>query len=73
MKEPFDLSRVKGYRPSYKKEHDQAGNDLATTTFPWLSEFVADPLAPVEVLSSKKPPSIQRPAPSKTQSLVASP
>ncbi|GJY09597.1 hypothetical protein Tco_0377782 [Tanacetum coccineum] len=36
MKEPFDLSKVKGYRPSYKKEHDRAGNDLATTTFPWL-------------------------------------
>ncbi|GJU17394.1 hypothetical protein Tco_1145360 [Tanacetum coccineum] len=35
MKEPFDLSKVKGYRPLYKKEHDQAGNDLATTTFPW--------------------------------------
>ncbi|GJT01039.1 hypothetical protein Tco_0822208 [Tanacetum coccineum] len=37
MKEPFDLSKVKGYHPSYKKEHNQAGNDLATATFPWLS------------------------------------
>ncbi|GJW02166.1 hypothetical protein Tco_1561022 [Tanacetum coccineum] len=37
-----------------------------------LSEFVADPSAPVEVLLSKKPPSIQKPAPSKTQALVAS-
>nr|GEX49417.1 hypothetical protein [Tanacetum cinerariifolium] len=43
MKEPFDLSNVKRYCPSYKKEHDQAGNDLAITTFPWLLEFVADP------------------------------
>nr|GEU39949.1 hypothetical protein [Tanacetum cinerariifolium] len=34
MKEPFDLSKVKGYRPSYKKEHTQAGNELATPTFP---------------------------------------
>ncbi|GKB90466.1 hypothetical protein Tco_0962738 [Tanacetum coccineum] len=51
-------SLVKGYRPSYKKDHDHAGNDLATTTFPWLSEFVADPSAPVEVLLSKKPPSL---------------
>ncbi|GJT88247.1 hypothetical protein Tco_1069964, partial [Tanacetum coccineum] len=58
--------------PSYKKEHNQFGNDLATTTFPWLSEFVADPSAPVEVLLSKKPSSLQRPAPSKTQDLVAS-
>ncbi|GJR47326.1 hypothetical protein Tco_1315429 [Tanacetum coccineum] len=48
MKDPFDLSKVKGYHPSYKKEHDQAGNDLATTTCPWLSEFIADPSAPVE-------------------------
>nr|GEX72828.1 hypothetical protein [Tanacetum cinerariifolium] len=45
IKEPFDLSKVKGYRPSYKKEHDQAGNDVATATFPWLLEFVADPSA----------------------------
>ncbi|GJT50544.1 hypothetical protein Tco_0976701 [Tanacetum coccineum] len=37
MKEPFDLSKVKGYRTSYKKEHNQASNDLATATFPWLS------------------------------------
>ncbi|GKF80460.1 hypothetical protein Tco_0239062, partial [Tanacetum coccineum] len=42
MKESFDLSKVNGYRPSYKKEHDQTGNDLATATFPWLSEFMAD-------------------------------
>ncbi|GJT60398.1 hypothetical protein Tco_1003931 [Tanacetum coccineum] len=44
MKEPFDLTKVKGYHPS----------------------------APVEVLLSKKPPSIQNPAPSKTQALVTS-
>nr|GEW23570.1 hypothetical protein [Tanacetum cinerariifolium] len=44
IKEPFDLSKVKGYHP----------------------------LAPVEVLLSKKPPSLQRPARSKTQALVAS-
>nr|GEV33368.1 reverse transcriptase domain-containing protein [Tanacetum cinerariifolium] len=62
----FDLLKVKGYHPSYKKEHDQAGNDLATTTFPWLLEFLADPLALVEVLLSKKPSFLQRPAPSKT-------
>ncbi|GKC73055.1 hypothetical protein Tco_1118938 [Tanacetum coccineum] len=72
MNEPFYLPKVKGYRSSHKKEHNQAGNDLATMTFPWLSEFIADPLAPVEVLLSKKPPSIQKPAPSKTQALIAS-
>ncbi|GJZ13331.1 hypothetical protein Tco_0548561 [Tanacetum coccineum] len=72
MKEPFDLTKVKGYRSSYKKDHNQDGNNLTTATFPWLSEFVADPSASVEVLLSKKPPSIQKPAPSKTQALVAS-
>ncbi|GKB44733.1 hypothetical protein Tco_0889675 [Tanacetum coccineum] len=55
MKEPFNLSKVKGYRSSYKKKHIKAGNDLATATFPFLSEVVADPFAPVEVLLSKKP------------------
>nr|GEV96298.1 ribonuclease H-like domain-containing protein [Tanacetum cinerariifolium] len=34
MKEPFYLSKVKGYYSSYKKDHTQASNDLATTTFP---------------------------------------
>ncbi|GJY81432.1 retrovirus-related pol polyprotein from transposon TNT 1-94 [Tanacetum coccineum] len=48
MKEPFILLKVKGYRPLYKKEDNQAGNDLTTATFPWLSEFVADPSALVE-------------------------
>ncbi|GJT54851.1 hypothetical protein Tco_0989905 [Tanacetum coccineum] len=67
MKEPFDLSKVKGYRSSYKKDHNQASNDLATTTFPWLDEFVADPSAPIEALLSKKLPSLQRLAPSRTQ------
>ncbi|GKD30714.1 hypothetical protein Tco_1241492, partial [Tanacetum coccineum] len=61
MNEPFDLSKVKGYRSSYKKDHTQASNDFATATFPLLYEFVADPLAPIEVLLSKKPPSLQSP------------
>ncbi|GKA16278.1 hypothetical protein Tco_0696025 [Tanacetum coccineum] len=46
---------------------DQASNDLATTTFPWLDKFVADPLAPIKALLSKKPPTLQTPAPSRTQ------
>ncbi|GJW80433.1 hypothetical protein Tco_0144408 [Tanacetum coccineum] len=29
MKEPFDLSKTKGYRSSYKTEHTQASNDFA--------------------------------------------
>ncbi|GJZ78574.1 hypothetical protein Tco_0643411 [Tanacetum coccineum] len=34
MNEPFDLSKAKGYRSSYKKEHTHASNDFATATFP---------------------------------------
>ncbi|GJX27178.1 hypothetical protein Tco_0233474 [Tanacetum coccineum] len=58
MKEPFDLSKVKGYRPSYEKEHTQANNDLATATFSWLNEYVADASASMEALLSKKPPTL---------------
>nr|GEW23029.1 hypothetical protein [Tanacetum cinerariifolium] len=72
IKEPFDLLKVKGYRPSYKKGHTQAGNELATATFSWLPEFVADPSSPIEVLLSKKPPALQRHVTLKTQVLVPS-
>ncbi|GKE60500.1 hypothetical protein Tco_1510867, partial [Tanacetum coccineum] len=56
IKEPFDLSKVKGYHSSYQKEHTQASNDFATATFPWLDEFVADVAPLIEALLSKKPP-----------------
>nr|GEV40734.1 hypothetical protein [Tanacetum cinerariifolium] len=56
MKEPVNLSKAKGYRSSYKKEHTQTNNDFATATFPWLDEFVADAAASIEALLSKKPP-----------------
>ncbi|GKE34914.1 hypothetical protein Tco_1454236, partial [Tanacetum coccineum] len=46
---------------------EQASNDLATATFPWLDEFVADPLALIDALLSNKPLTLQRPAPSRTQ------
>ncbi|GJV66321.1 hypothetical protein Tco_1477149 [Tanacetum coccineum] len=67
MNEPFDLSKVKGYRSSYKKDHTQARNNFAIATFPWLDEFVADPSDPIEVLLLKKPPSLQRHVPSRNQ------
>nr|GEU36707.1 hypothetical protein [Tanacetum cinerariifolium] len=66
MKEPFNLLKVKGYRSSYKKDSTQASNDLATATFPWLDQFVADPSAPIEALLLKKAPTLQRPAPLRT-------
>ncbi|GJT15657.1 hypothetical protein Tco_0874363 [Tanacetum coccineum] len=72
LKKEVDDVKLKGYCPSYKKEHTQAGNDLATATFSWLLEFVSDPSAPIKVLLSKKPPTLQRPVPSKTQVLVPS-
>nr|GEY61206.1 hypothetical protein [Tanacetum cinerariifolium] len=55
MKEPFDLSKVKGYRSSYKKDHTQASNDLSIATFPWLDEFVVNPSSPIEALLSNSP------------------
>ncbi|GJT76403.1 hypothetical protein Tco_1043128 [Tanacetum coccineum] len=66
IKEPFDLSRMKGYRSLYKKEHTKDGNDLATATFPLLSKVVADPSTPIEALLSKKSQSLQRTAPTRT-------
>ncbi|GKE47660.1 hypothetical protein Tco_1478918, partial [Tanacetum coccineum] len=73
IKNPFNLSKVKGYRFSYKKDHTRASNNLATATFPYLDEFVMDPSAPIKALLSKKPPTLQRPAPLRTQvSLVSS-
>nr|GFA21953.1 protein NYNRIN-like [Tanacetum cinerariifolium] len=67
MKEPFDLSKGKGYHSSYKKDHTQSSNNIATATFPWLDEFVADPSAPIKDLLLKKPPTLQRPTPLRTQ------
>ncbi|GJU59771.1 hypothetical protein Tco_1237537 [Tanacetum coccineum] len=72
IKEPFDLLKVKGYRPSYEKEHTKDNNDLATATFSWLNKYVADASASVEALLSKKPPTLQKPVPSRTQMLVPS-
>ncbi|GKC72301.1 hypothetical protein Tco_1118184 [Tanacetum coccineum] len=66
MKEPFDITKVKGYRYSYKQEHTKAGNDLATATFSYLADFVTDPYAPIEVLFSKKPQILQHSALTRT-------
>ncbi|GJV84796.1 hypothetical protein Tco_1524694 [Tanacetum coccineum] len=34
MKEPFGLSKAKGYRCSFQKKHTHASNNFATATFP---------------------------------------
>nr|GEY02829.1 hypothetical protein [Tanacetum cinerariifolium] len=72
MKEPFDLLKVKRYRPSYEKEHTQVINDLATATFSWLNEYVADASASVEAFLLKKPLTLQKHVPSRTQMHVPS-
>ncbi|GKD69941.1 hypothetical protein Tco_1324031, partial [Tanacetum coccineum] len=55
-----------GYRPSYKREHTKANNDLANAIFPFLFEVIADPSASVEALLSKKPKFLRRPTSTKT-------
>nr|GEW87629.1 hypothetical protein [Tanacetum cinerariifolium] len=72
MKKPFDLSKAKGYRSSYQKDHTQASNDLAIATFPWLDEFVPNVTTMIETLLLKKPPMLQKHAPSRTQMHVPS-
>nr|GEV22682.1 hypothetical protein [Tanacetum cinerariifolium] len=72
MKEPFNLAKVKGCRPTYKKEHTKAGNNLVAATFPFISKVVSDPSTLVESLLSKKPKSFRRPTLTKTNSLAPS-
>ncbi|GJV42061.1 hypothetical protein Tco_1420501 [Tanacetum coccineum] len=60
MKEPFDLTKVMGYRPSYKQELTMAGNEFTTATFLYLADVVADPYSSIETLLSKKPRVLQR-------------
>ncbi|GKE38492.1 hypothetical protein Tco_1461897 [Tanacetum coccineum] len=56
MEEPFVLEKMLGYRPSSKEEYDQAGDALANASYPFLTEYVANPYASLEQLLSKKPP-----------------
>ncbi|GKD49346.1 hypothetical protein Tco_1278322 [Tanacetum coccineum] len=72
MKEPFDLSKAKGYSSSYQKDHTQASNDFDIATFPWLDKFVVDATSLIETLLLKKPPMLQKPAPSRIQIPVPS-
>ncbi|GJW51398.1 hypothetical protein Tco_0092749 [Tanacetum coccineum] len=46
LKDPFDLEKMPGYRPSSEKEFDQASDDLATATYPFKAEATVDPYAP---------------------------
>ncbi|GKC36614.1 hypothetical protein Tco_1048998, partial [Tanacetum coccineum] len=74
LKEPFILEKMPGYRPSFGKEFNQAGDDLAIASYPFIAEATVDPYATVEQLLSKKPRSLQTklaPSYSKTSSSKA--
>nr|GEX65140.1 copia protein [Tanacetum cinerariifolium] len=49
LKEPFELEKMSGYRPISKKEFDQVGDNLATTSYTFFAEAIADTYAPLEV------------------------
>ncbi|GJQ97417.1 hypothetical protein Tco_0008556 [Tanacetum coccineum] len=59
LKEPFVMEKMDGYRPSSKQEYDQAGDDLANASYPFLFKYVNDPYASLEQLLSKKPESLR--------------
>ncbi|GJT81469.1 hypothetical protein Tco_1055811 [Tanacetum coccineum] len=59
FKKSLDLEKISGYRSSSKKEFDQAGDNLATTSYPSIAEATADPYASLEKLLSKKPKSLR--------------
>nr|GEW84431.1 hypothetical protein [Tanacetum cinerariifolium] len=66
IKYPFDLVKVKGSRPSKKKEYTKAGKDLTDAVFPFLSKVTIDHSALVKALISKIPKSACHPTPTKT-------
>nr|GEY47501.1 hypothetical protein [Tanacetum cinerariifolium] len=52
---------------SFMKEFDQAGDNLATASYPFQAKAIADPYAPLEVLLSKKSKSLHaKPTPLKS-------
>nr|GEV57143.1 hypothetical protein [Tanacetum cinerariifolium] len=60
----FNLEKIPCYSSSSKKEFNQAGDDLATASYPFIAKVIADPYASVEDLISKKLKSLRtKPAP----------
>ncbi|GKF63863.1 hypothetical protein Tco_0187311, partial [Tanacetum coccineum] len=55
LKEPFILKKMPDYHTSSKDEYDQAGEDMANASYPFLSEFTSNPYASMEQLLSKNP------------------
>ncbi|GJZ97773.1 hypothetical protein Tco_0670226 [Tanacetum coccineum] len=58
LNEPFILEKMPCYHSSAKKGFDQAGDDLATASYPFVTEAVTDPYATVEQFLLKKPKSL---------------
>ncbi|GJW97830.1 hypothetical protein Tco_0179638 [Tanacetum coccineum] len=59
LKEPFIIVKMACYRPSLKQEYDQAGDDLANASYPFLSKYVNDPYASLEQPLLKKSESLR--------------
>nr|GEU42206.1 retrovirus-related Pol polyprotein from transposon TNT 1-94 [Tanacetum cinerariifolium] len=59
LKEPFELEKIPNYRPFSKKEFDQAGDNVATASYPFLTETNTNPYAPLDILLYKKPKSLR--------------
>ncbi|GJW32382.1 hypothetical protein Tco_0052414 [Tanacetum coccineum] len=55
LKDPFTLEKMPSFRSSFEKEFNQADDELATASYPFISEDFADLYASLEELLSKKP------------------
>nr|GEX53694.1 hypothetical protein [Tanacetum cinerariifolium] len=63
LKEPFELEKMSDHRPLLKREFNQAGDNLATASYPFLEEAIVDPYALLEVLLSENPKSLRSKSP----------
>ncbi|GJS56658.1 hypothetical protein Tco_0651442 [Tanacetum coccineum] len=61
-------ARLEAVEASLHREVEELKQDRRDV----VSKFVADVVAPIEALLSKKPPTLQKPAPSRTQMHVPS-
>ncbi|GJZ37572.1 hypothetical protein Tco_0583763, partial [Tanacetum coccineum] len=58
LKEPFKLEKMPGYRLFSKIEFDQAGDNVVTASYPFLTKATTNLYASSEVLLSKRPKSL---------------
>ncbi|GKC81981.1 hypothetical protein Tco_1137698 [Tanacetum coccineum] len=73
LKEPFKLEKMPGYGPFSKIEFDQASDNVATASYPFLTEATTNLYASSEVLLSKRPMSLHsKSAPSQLKSKPSS-